>query len=296
MNFLPLAVLLLFSGLFSASETALFSLDEGGRNRAGRATRRLLASPRDLLLTILLANLFVNLVFFAAAPVLLGEGRDAGERVLLGLAALLAILLCGEILPKTLALRAPVMVARLVTLPLAVLVRVLAPVRRFLGWVLDILLRLTGEIDKRERAITPETLAAALERSAEAGILAAGEADLLGEIVELSSLRVREIMTPRVDILALDIEDEADERDEVVREAARRRLTWLPVVKGDADNVVGRVALRDLLGHPDRSLESLVMPVTFVPEVANVLTMLGHLRDERVAEALVVDELSLIHI
>ena len=290
MNFLPLAVLLLFSGLFSASETALFSLDEGGRNRAGRATRRLLASPRDLLLTILLANLFVNLVFFAAAPVLLGEGRDAGERVLLGLAALLAILLCGEILPKTLALRAPVMVARLVTLPLAVLVRVLAPVRRFLGWVLDILLRLTGEIDKRERAITPETLAAALERSAEAGILAAGEADLLGDIVELSSLRVREIMTPRVDILALDIEDEADERDEVVREAARRRLTWLPVVKGDADNVVGRVALRDLLGHPDRSLESLVMPVTFVPEVANVLTMLGHLRDERVAEALVVDE------
>ena len=191
MNLLPLVVLLVLSGTFSASETALFSLDPPGRARAGPRARALLEAPRDLLLTILLANLFVNLLFFASVPLLYGS-EGTGGALLTGLSALVTILLAGEILPKTLALRAPVLVSRAAALPLTVLVGALSPVRRVVAWLLELFLRMSGEAEKREREITPETLAAALEHSAEEGLLAAGEADLLAEIVELSGLRVRE--------------------------------------------------------------------------------------------------------
>lgn len=288
----PLAIaggMLVLSGMFSSSETALFSLDEEGRRRAGPRAQALLAAPRDLLVTILLCNLVVNLAFFTVTPLLL-PSEGARGAVLGGVLALVAVLVCGEILPKTLALRSPVLLARVAAPPLAVLVGVLMPLRRVVSWVLDLCHRLIGEHEREERRLSAEALADALERSARQGVLEVGEADLVAEIVELSSMRVREIMTPRVDMLALDLEDAEEERAAAMRATRRARLTWLPVVRGDLDTIVGRVEIRDLLARPDEPLERLVMPVVFVPEVAPVLMMLQQLREARVAEAVVVDE------
>ena len=282
---LALGSLLVLSGSFSASETAFFSLKPREAARAGPRVSRLLDTPRELLLTILLGNLLVNLLFFAAAPYVL-----EGSLLVTGFGALLAILLAGEIFPKTFALRAPILVARASALPLAVFFAAFAPARRIVAALLDLAARALGEAERTERTITPEALAEALEKSAEEGILAMGEADLLADIVELGDLRVREIMTPRVDMVALDLDDDEDAQAEKLREAQRRRLTWLPVVQGQVDNVVGCVEMRDLLLHPERPLRQLVMPVKLVPEVARVLTMLADLREERVAEAVVVDE------
>lgn len=282
---LPLLGLLILSAACSASETALFSLDEQGRGLLSPRARRLLEDPRGVLITILLGNLLVNVLFFALAPLLL-----PGSRLAVGVVALLALLVLGEILPKTLALRVPQAVLWFTARPLAVGVRVTAPVRRVVSAFLELSMRALGEDQRSELGITPEALGEALEHSASEGTLALREADLLGEIVEVSSLRVREIMTPRMDVLALDILEDAQEHARVALEAGRRRITWLPVVRGDMDTVVGAVELRDLLTRPEAGLDSMTMPVCFVPEVAPVLSMLATLREERVAEALVVDE------
>jgi len=250
--------LLVVSGFFSGSETALFSLGPDQRDRAGVRVKRLLAAPRDLLVSILLGNLIVNLLFFSAVPLMV-EHSGARESLAVGLGALVVLLVFGEILPKTLALRSPVLAARTLALPLSLVVTVLAPARRVTHAILDVILR-------------------------------AGEADLLAEIVELGVLRVREIMTPRVDMLALDLDDDEEDQAAVFDLAKRRRITWLPVIRGDADQIAGRIEVRDVLAYPERPLERLVMPVTFVPEVAGVLTMLQTLRQQRVAEAVVVDE------
>jgi len=281
--------LLAVSGFFSASETALFSAANDPNARIGGHARRLLSEPRALLMTILFGNLVVNLFFFALAPGIIERRLDFNP-ILAGFVALLAILIFGEIGPKTTALRVPVLFSRFAAYPLTALVRVLTPIRRVLNWMLDILSRAVGESDRPDAGITPEVLADVLERSAEDGLLAPGQADLLAEIVELGGLRVREIMTPRVDMLALDTEDDAEERKRTVELALRRRLTWLPVVSGSADEVRGYVALRDVLADPERSLEQVVMPVKFVPEVADVLKLLATMREDRVAEAVVVDE------
>lgn len=283
------AGLLIVSGFFSASETALFIAHRRHVARVTKRARQLLEHPRALLMTILFGNLIVNLFFFAIAPGVIE--RELGLNPIgAGLVALVGILLFGEIGPKTAALRMSVAFSRFAALPLTVVVKLFAPIRTSLNWVLDILLRAMGEADRADVGITPEVLADVLERSAKDGLLAPGEADLLAEIVELGGLRVREIMTPRVDMVALDLELDESERRKTIDLAVKKRLTWMPVVQGSADEVRGCLELRDALAQPDRSLEQVVMPVKFVPEVADVLKLLATMRDDRIAEAVVVDE------
>lgn len=282
-----LAALLAASGTFSASETALFSLTPAERASSGRFVRELIAAPRELLATVLLGNLVVNVLFFAFATRMLGGATGSVD--LVGyLAALLAVLVAGEILPKTVGLRARVRVAKLGSPPLVLLSRALAPVRRPLIRLLDATCRALGPFARDERALEPEDLAQVIGRVVARGIMHEGEADLMSEILELDAIRVREIMTPRVDTTFLELD--GSNREKALASAVEQRLSWLPVVDGNADRVVGRVRVRDLLNEPSRAPSTLVMPVKFVPEVASCLDLLHSLREDRVAEAIVVDE------
>jgi putative hemolysin len=282
-----LLALLLVSAAFSASETALFRLDPAQRARSSRVVRQLLSYPRDLLVTILLGNLVANVLFFAfAARLRPVEGR--GGQLLVGLGAILAIVVFAEILPKTIGLRASEPIARFGAPPLLLLARLLRPVRRAAAWALEGIYRMLGPLAREEAGITSEGLAQVLDLSAERGELLDTEADIAAEILELSDVRVREIMTPRVDVLLLLLD--GSNRREAVAGALGKRLTWLPVADGTPDRIVGRVKLRDVLGHPEHSLKRLVMPVVFVPEVASALDALRTLQERRAAEAIVVDE------
>lgn len=296
MIWIVLGLLALLSGMYSSSETALFKLDEDGRMQAPARVRRLLDEPRALLVTILLANLVVNLAFFALAPSLFAEalGRVGLEAGTLGggFVALVVLLIAGEIVPKALALRAPLVIARTTAVPVAASVRLLGPVRSIIGGVLSFARTLLGEDERREQGVTPEALYEVLTMSRREGVLGAREADLLGEIVELEHLRVREAMTPRVDLVLLDLDaDDAEaERARVLDEARRERITWVPVVRGNADTIVGGVEVRSLLVHRERAAEALVMPVKFVPEVARLASLLSSFHLDHVSEAVVVDE------
>lgn len=279
--------LLSCSGFFSASEAALFSLTPAERNAASGAIRSLLAEPRALLATILLSNLVVNTLYFAFAGRLLA-GVQGWQEYALGLGILVLLLLAGEILPKVLALRSRRAMARLAARPLSVLVLLLAPLVRPLLWLLELVHRGPLNWIRPEGGITPEVLARVLQRGADEGALHEREADLLSGILELEDIRVREIMRPRVDALFLDLS--GVERESVQRAALAARVTWLPVIDGEPDRVVGRVNLRDLVREPGRLVKQLVMPVKFVPEVASALDVLRILRENRTSEAVVVDE------
>jgi CBS domain containing-hemolysin-like protein len=280
-----LVLLLACSAAFSAAETALFSLEGEQVEHAGDGVQRLLREPSNLLITILLGNLFVNVAFFSFAPRVF-ETLDS--TVLRWTLPLAAVLLFGEILPKTIAFGSPVLVARLSAIPLLWTVRTLAPARRLVRVFLDGVIRLIGESARSEHDVTPEMLDNVLTRSAEQGLLDSGEADLLAEIVELGSIRVREIMTPRVDVVFLDLE--AGERETAIRRAVELKQTQIVVMRGSPDEIVGQIRVRDLLVHRQRDPREFVMPVKFVPEVASAMSLLATLRDDRAEIALVVDE------
>ncbi len=282
-----LAGLLSCSAFFSASEAALFSLTPLERKTASRSTLECLAEPRSLLATILLANLVVNTLYFAFASRLLPDAKG-WNGLLFGLALLVVLLLFGEILPKILALRTRRAVARTAAPVLRLLVLVLEPLTRPLLWVLEAVHRFVSRWIRPEGGITADVLARVLERGAAEGALHEREADVLAGILELEDIRVREIMRPRVDTLFLDVSGE--ERASVTQLALAGRIGWLPVIDGEPDRVVGCVNLRELVRHPERSIQALVMPVRFVPEVASALDLLRTLRADNASEAVVVDE------
>jgi CBS domain containing-hemolysin-like protein len=286
---IALPLLLVSSAALSAIETALFSLNPSERDRAGSAASKLLSDPQSLLISVLLANLLVNVLFFACASGLAPAERTYGE-IEYGFVALVTLLLLGEILPKSLALRAPVAVARAGAVPMSIVVAAIAPARRSVQFMLEMFFRALGESAREERGITTESLAQVLEQSAQHGLIEDAEADLLAEVVELEGIRVREIMTPRVDMLAIDLDLGRPEADAVVERALERRLTWLPIIRGHADDVQGCVRLRDVLARPLVPLENLVQKTPFVPEVAGVLDLLRVLREKKATEAVVVDE------
>jgi putative hemolysin len=172
--------------------------------------------------------------------------------------------------------------------PIAVVFALMLPVRVVLIKVLNGFSALVGRILHDDAGLTPEDLASVRASDARAGELDVAEADLLAEIVELAAIRVREIMTPRVDAAFLEVS--GDGRDAIARAAVHSKQGWLPVVDGGPDNVLGRVRVRDLLNRPDRPVSELVMPVKFVPEVASALDLLRTLQEDRVAEAVVLDE------
>lgn len=289
MSYEPFVIvaLMALSACFSASETALFSLEPSEEARAGSAARELLERPRALLVGILLGNLVVNLLVFAFAGSFLA-GRPPLEQFVGGLIVLVSVVIFGEVLPKTLALRARVGVARALARPLAAFVAVVAPARRAADLALEWIYRALGPAGRREEGVTSDALALALERSASQGVLLESEASILSGLVELEDIRVREIMTPRVEMLLLDLRGE--EREALTRAGLAQKAPWVIVVDGAADNIVGRVRVRSLLVQPGTPLEKLLEPCHFVPEVSSALRTLQFLRERGVAQAVVVDE------
>jgi len=284
----PLALFLLFlSAAVSASETALFSLTAADERRVGKAALTLLERPRLLLLALLLGNLTVDTLFFAFAASFVAE-LDPVKRWTGNLVALAIVVFFGEILPKGIALRGRVGIARATAVPMAVFVRAIAPLQRTTDVVLEWIYRAIGPAGREELGVTSDALAHALERSAEQGLLLHSEASFLTGIVALEDVRVRELMTPRVDMLFLDANEE--DRAEVVRRGVETKTPWVIVIDGNPDRILGRVRVRALLAHPDRRVREMLETCRYVPEVASAIHALHFLRDNHVAQAVVVDE------
>ena len=287
MLWLLVIALLLASGLLSACETALFSLTPAERRRVGPDAERLVLDPRGALISILFVNLVINVLFFTFSARLSPEG-SAYLDALWGLGSVVVLVAFAEIVPKIIALRARVEVAQRSAHLLLFLVRLLRPLRHALEKLLELVYRALGPAGHPEGGVTNEALAQALERSAERGLLLGSEAEFLTGVVELQGVRVREIMTPRVDMVFLD--RSGDNRAEAIARALQAKLPWIIVIDGDPDHIVGRVRLRDLLAPEPRPLAELLAPARFFPEIASALDVLTFLREQHLMQAVVGDE------
>ena len=213
-----LAALIVCSGFFAGSETALFSLSRAqllrfatGQKRVGHVVASLMRRPQRLLMVILLSNQLVNVAFFAVSAALVFDLQQVPAvgrwlHVVLLFAPLLLIILLGEVCPKSLAVSAPAGIAQLSALPLAVLVRLLNPVQLALNAFL--IGPLTRLLTPRHHAPTlkPAELAGLLELSGRRGMITANESAWLQEVIGLSGLKVTDIMVPRVDVTAYDVD------------------------------------------------------------------------------------------
>lgn len=293
-----LAGLLVLSGFFSGTETALFNLTRGqllrlGRRAGmGRQVASLMRRPRSLLQTLLLGNMTVNVAYSAISAVMVialsRRGLPAPITAAVALVPVLALILAGEVTPKMLAYRLGERWALLAAMPTTIACRLLWPV----VWLLEKALisplcRLLAPQQQKHATMTNEELAALLDLSAKRGLIGPDANALLQEIMQLTDIKVADIMVPRVDVIAYDVDGPPAGIADLF---AKTHLRKVPVYEGEIDKVLGVVHAKRMLLNPSQPLRQLVTPVAFVPEAANVERALLQLRARRDQMAIVVDE------
>ncbi len=295
-----LLVLLGFSGFFSGTETALFNLTRGELYRLGRSGHRLdrlaariMRRPERLLNSLLLGNMLVNVAYAGNSAILtVGIGQTPGatglDMAILTLSTLLGLILLGEVTPKMLAFRLGERWAVLGAAPIALFARVMAPVLWLTEKVFVVpLTRIIAPRPSGTGDMTADELATLLDVSARRGVLDDDAGSMLQGIIELTDLSVGDIMVPRVDMVACDVNDPPEQLEETFRRTGLRKI---PVFEGDIDNIVGVVHAKRLFLQPDVPVRQLVRDVIFVPEAADLEKLLLQFRTKRRQMAMVVDE------
>ena len=297
-----MAALLAASAFFSLSETALFNLsrDQLRRLRASHnpfslLVTRLMDDPRHMLVTVLFGNMTVTTAFFVLGVMLVDDiGLQHPEaiglwRVIIGAAMLVAVIVLGEIIPKSLAATMPEPFALAAGLPLTAVGYVVLPVRVVLTHVLVApLARLvTGGGHEPHAYVTRDELQALVEVAAREGAVTAQESDMLADILDLGERKVREVMTPRVEIVGCD---RATPMAIVLAVFRRTHDSKIVVFEDEMDNICGLVYAKTAFLNPDGPLADLVRPVYYVPETKTVESLLKDFRARKIQFAVVVDE------
>ena len=302
-----LVTLLLLSGLMSGSETALTAvgewkirqLREEGKDPGG-AFALLESQPTRFITTLLIGNNLVNIAATALVTqmsIQLSREMGFSETLAVGYATALMtvlVLVFGEITPKSIAVHNAVGFSRAVIRPVYALSVVLYPVGRFFAWITTLILRGLRLEPTTTPLITENELRLMLRSAEESGVIEAQEERMIKGIIDLEETVVREVMTPRVDVVAVSEDGGLDEMLSLVTEHGYSRL---PVYAGSIDDVRGIAYARDLLpllGRPEalagRRVGDLMGPPQYVPETLSVLNLLRDMRQRKVHMAVVVDE------
>ena len=249
--------LLVFSAAFSSFETALFSLSESERvklKEAGGVSAYILKvvqKPRALLTTVLLGNEVVNVSISILAGGLtylfLGH-MDVRYATLITVGVTtMVILVFGEIIPKNIAVRMPMMVAQVLVIPYLAFAWVVTPFRVIFYKISGVLVKwLGGDPKASRRLIVEEELRDLLEMGKNEGTLPRLERNLIQNTLDFYDVKVRDAMTPRELVIALHVE--ATYRD-VLKVLQSHRFSRLPVYEKDLDYVMGVLHVKELLAH-----------------------------------------------
>ena len=285
-------VLVICSAFFSASETAYTSLNTVRMKRMAsdgdaRAAKVLKLADRyeSLISTILIGNNIVNILASALATVLfvrtLGNaGVSAATAV-----TTVVILLFGEVTPKSIAKDHAETIALKFYPVLFAITKLFTP----FNWLLGCWQKLIGKVVKpaEDHGFTEEELITIVEEAENEGEIDAHESELIRSAIEFTDVDVEEILTPRVDVEAIEL----DATDEQIMDAFRAGFSRLPVYQETVDNIVGILHEKDYyFNRGEKSIAELMTQPTFVPEAAKVSDLLKLLQKSKTHMAVVVDE------
>lgn len=294
-----LAVLLLgCSGFVSASEIAFFSLSPTDLNTIEEekhpADSKILALKEDserLLATILISNNFVNVAiimllnYFFAETIDFG-GSDIVEFLFMTVLLTFLLLLFGEIMPKIYSAQHTLSFCRMVASAFVVIEKLAWPISSLLVRSKSLADKV---VQKETRTISVDELEQALELTDKKDI--ADEQNMLEGIIRFGGEMAREIMTPRMDIVDLEINTSYPD---VLKCIIENNYSRIPVYSGSKDNIKGVLYIKDLLPHLNKPAnfrwQSLIRPPYFVPETKMIDDLLRDFQTNKVHIAIVVDE------
>jgi gliding motility-associated protein GldE len=309
LEIVAIVVLLFFSATFSGSETAFFSLSEVEletlrRKRPLKKVDKLLlkleSNRQRLLVNILIGNTLVNVAIASTAALLakkllltpIMNGTITESEALIAEVAVITVvlLILGEIIPKVYAINNSLGFARRT----AVIIRggcaFFDPLARLLDRMLSAFASKTG--NGKTPLVTTEELKTAIELGQRHGVIEESEKAMIKGVFDFSSALVREVMTPRIDMVVLDDGVSVTEAIAKIKESGHSRI---PAFREDIDNIAGVLYAKDLAGlraqdDRDKSIRPLLRDALFVPETKKVDELLEELQKKKVHLAIAVDE------
>ncbi len=292
---LALPPLLVVSAFFSGSETAFFGLSQAQRRRlreshavVAGSVDRLMAKPRELLVTLMIGNMSANVTYFVVTSVLALRASSAASAATISLLCLAGMILLGEVTPKLVATGSRERWCVVTAALLEGLHRVITPLRAPVSALIGPLSRLAPSAGAHR--VTHDELSALLARSAGEGAIDVGEARLLEAVAQLSALRAEDVMTPRGSVRWAPADATREELVTLLRERPAARTL---VCERDLDDgVLGVLETASFLARarPGAVLHGWARSAVFVPEAATLENVLESLRAKRDSIAVVVDE------
>ncbi len=289
-----LIALFLLSAFFSSAETALFSLSQIERRRlvqqhpkVGKVVERLLSEPRRTLITILISN---NLVNVAAASVvtLLAISQFGEEGVGMTIALFsLTLIIFGEIIPKVFAARHDMLFSLVCAIPLDIIARIFLPLRIVFRTISNYVLSFLIKDKTQTDLISEDELKALVRISEEEGALRREEEKMIRHLIDLGKRHVKQIMVPRPDLVAFNIEDGREALVELIK---KYHHTYIPVYEGNLDHVTGVIAVQEFMLDTTGRLRELIQQPVFIPETKLIDEALEEFRSTKKEFAICVDE------
>lgn len=305
-------LLILLNGVFSLAETAFVSArkarlqqraDQG--DARARAALELIHAPNRFLSTVQIgitligilagafggATLALSLSTYLARISWLTPYAETVSLIVVVVVITYLSLVIGELVPKRIALNAPERVATVVVRPMRLLSQLASPLIAFLSLSTEVMLRLLRVRPSSEPPVTEEEITHLIAQGREAGVFEETEQDLVARVFRLGDRRVSALMTPRIDITWIDIDDPIDQIRRVILQSDRTRF---PVCQGTLDNVLGTLHVKDLYaqqasGQP-LNLHTIIQPAMFIPGSTRAFKLLERFKQTDKPIALVIQE------
>ncbi|HOD59244.1 MAG TPA: hemolysin family protein [Candidatus Syntrophosphaera sp.] len=298
---LIILLLLLLSAFFSGSETAFFSLPrlylkklEKSKSSSAKRILKLLSRPRQLLITILLGNTFVNMGISSLGALLaigIAQKHKFNTSTALTIQVIITtivIVLFGEIIPKLTALATANKFAQIASLPLQFFSYLFyVPV-----WLIDkfnLLLSRKKPVDRHmTEKVTTEEIHNLIQSESSKHTLDEDEKKMLVGLFRFKDAKITEIYVPRVKVRAIEENSSLEELKELIVSTGYSRI---PVYRKTIDEIVGIIYVKDLILYPEKkTIRELMRPAWFVTENMKVQTLLNQFKQKKMQMAIVVDE------
>lgn len=296
-----LFILLLLSGFFSGSEASLFSLTtlhlhkiKEDKNPFFSYVKKLLASPRRLLITIIVCNDSVNITIAAlTTSIFLYLFGIDGKWMAIAVTTL-TLLIFGDAIPKTFAVNYPIKFSTSVSLPLTFFSRIVRPIVWVLEKISDLFVHLFGKtVPMPSSVLTEDEFITLVDVGHQEGALEESQKDLIHRVFELADTTVSDVIIPRVDMFCLPISMTAEEMG---RQIIKSRYSRIPVYGTDRDDILGILHAKYLLKKISKesniktNIKKLLKEPYFVPLERSIESMLRDFQIRKIQMAIVVDE------
>ena len=298
-------IMVVLSACFSGTEAAYNSANNMHLRREAEETGsssaklayKISQNFADTLCTILIGNNLVNIAASACATAIFMQlfaninGGDVIASAVSTIVLTIIVLICGEIVPKIIAKQHANKICKISAWPIQILTYILYPLVFIVMLLMNLIRKIWGTSSEDEPDITEDELSSIIDTVEKEGVIDEDQSDLLQSSLEFSDTTVEEIMTPRTDLVTIDLDDDFDEIAKTIEESTFSRL---PVYRDSIDDIVGILHLnlyyKEAVDSKKIDIESMLLDTCYMHKTLKLPAALKMLREKQVHMAIVIDE------